>query len=163
MKFKVGDKVLRNPKHPNTKLVTNTYLVVKSVEGKNISVEGSISLWHADKFFPYKGKSVPLNTDKEWTYNVQAIRAIDWKTTLSDLTLQQPIQLIEIQLSETGIKTQFVGMHHTLLNKARYLGIKLPGKPLKGHTNLFGCKNHFDEWVSWDKEVKSACWGKKRN
>ena len=50
-------------------------------------------------------------------------------------------------------------MHHTLLNKARYLGIKLPGKPLKGHTNLFGCKNHFDEWVSWAKEVKSACWG----
>ena len=68
--------------------------------------------------------------------------------------------LSEIESGKFGVKTQLVGVHHTLLNKALLLKISLPGEPIEGYDNLFGCENHFKEWVNWAKEVKSACWGK---
>ena len=159
MNLKKGDKVVRIPGRESGRL-TKPYYIVSTINGNRLVVEGVSGGRDVDRFKLFVEKTSLNQSEFDWTYGVQSLQAINWEAMLSELTPQKPLQLIEITSEKTGIKTQMVGVHHTLLSKAHFLNVDLPGAPVDGYLNLFGCENHFGEWVTWAKEVKAACWGK---
>ena len=104
----------------------------------------------------------PLQKENvDYQFQVNSLYAIDQELVRAEVTHKNQLALVTV---EGEVETsQLVVVYPELLEKARVLKMARPTSvAVIFGKNIFVCKNHFAEWVSWAKKVKAAPWKKKQ-
>jgi len=147
--MKIGDRVKHISRGPGRVVATKISMRLLKVKFDNTGRRITVKEMHCT-LIPAAKKD-----DRSWEFTVPNSDSINWDLVTSDLTKDNPMQLISIG------DRKYIAVHVDLAKRADLKGIGYPvGLTYVDTTNatIFLTPGQFSEWVDWAINVRTAPW-----